>query len=274
MLGPTPQILNRGPIRGKSPEASIGEELYHAVGLLMEKAHLDPEHGGLDYAGLSGSEGYRSFVAMTTELRRFDPGRLAGREERLAFWINLYNCLIIHGIIALGVRRSVKEVTGFFGRIAYNTGGWLFTPDDIEHGILRGNSRHPYGAWRPFLPWDGRRAFVVDPPDPRIHFALVCGASSCPAIGAYNPSRVESQLQFAAQAFINDPSQVALEPEEGMVRLSQIFKWYERDFGGSRKAVLGFLLDYLDPSPGREWLEKNWDKASIEYIPYQWALNA
>jgi hypothetical protein len=259
---------------GMSPDASIARELYKAVGQLMEKASFDPEQSQMDYTSLLDSDVYRSFVTLTTELRRFDPNRLTSRDERLAFWINLYNCLIIHGIIALDVRQSVKEVAGFFTRVAYNIGGWLFTPDDIEHGILRGNSRHPYGAWRPFLPWDGRRNFVVEPIDPRIHFTLVCGASSCPAIGAYDPSKIESQLTFAAQAFINDPSRVAVEPLDGVVHLSQIFKWYERDFGGSQNEVFKYLLDYLDPSAEKDWLEQNVENASVQYIPYEWALNA
>jgi hypothetical protein len=239
----------------------------------MEEAKFDLEQSRLDYSSLLRSEAYKAYVALSAGLRRFNPTLLSTRAERLAFWINIYNCLIIQGIIALDVRQSVKEVTGFFGRIAYNIGGWLFTPDDIEHGILRSNTRHPYGPWKPFLPWDGRRAFVIEPTDPRIHFALVCGASSCPAIGAYSPQAIEEQLTFAAQAFINDPAHVAIEPEEGAVRLSQIFKWYERDFGGSRKAVLHYLLDYLDPSAKKDWLQANLDVVALDYFPYEWLLN-
>lgn len=274
MFGIKPTILNLGPSPPRAPEASISEELYKAVGRLMEEAKYDPVAARLDYGSLTGSEAYQAYTALSAGLRRFDPFRLDQREERLAFWINLYNCLIIHGIIALGLRESVKEVSGFFGRIAYNVGDWVFSPDDIEHGILRGNSRHPYGPWKPFRPWDGRRALVVEPLDPRIHFALVCGASSCPAIGAYNPETVDDQLTFAAQAFINDPSHVAVETEEGLVRISQIFNWYQRDFGGSRQAVLRYILPFLDPSEKRDWLEAKGESATIAYLPYKWLLNA
>lgn len=274
LFGIKPTILNRGPSPPKVPDASISEELYQAVGRLMEEAKYDPVAARLDYGSLTGSEAYRAYTALSAGLKGFDPSRLTLREERLAFWINLYNCLIIHGIIELGVKESVREVSWFFNRIAYNIGGWVFSPDDIEHGILRGNSRHPYGPWKPFRLWDGRRSLVVEPLDPRIHFALVCGASSCPAIGAYNPEMVDEQLTFATLAFINNPAHVSVEPEEGLVRISQIFKWYERDFGGSRQAVLSYVLRFMDPSEKKDWLEAEGEKATVEYLPYQWLLNA
>ncbi|MEE9305822.1 MAG: DUF547 domain-containing protein, partial [bacterium] len=274
MFGTGPRILNHGPTPIDVPDTSVAEELFGAVGRLLGTAAFDLDTSRLEYTALRDAEAYVAYVAISSSLRHFDPRQLTTRAERLGFWINVYNCLVIHGIIALGIQDSVKEVRGFFRRIAYDIGGWRFTPDEIEHGILRGNARHPYGPRRPFHPWDGRRALVVEPLEPRIHFALVCGASSCPAVGAYSPSKVEDQLTLAAEAFINDPTRVVIEPTRETVRLSQIFKWYARDFGASPKAVLAYLLDYLDPSPERDWLEANLDSAAVRYIPYDWSLNA
>ena len=36
------------------------------------------------------------------------------REEKIAFWINLYNVIVIHGVIELGIRDSVKRSEEFF----------------------------------------------------------------------------------------------------------------------------------------------------------------
>nr|WP_302503984.1 DUF547 domain-containing protein [Geoalkalibacter halelectricus] len=63
------------------------------------------------------------------------------RCPKLAFWINLYNTLVIHGIIELDIKDSVKETRGFFSRIGYIIGGEVYTPNAIEHGILRANHR-------------------------------------------------------------------------------------------------------------------------------------
>lgn len=41
----------------------------------------------------------------------------------------------------------------------------------------------------------------LQPVDPRIHFALNCGAASCPPIRVYTPDRLEFGLEAAASAF-------------------------------------------------------------------------
>ena len=47
---------------------------------------------------------------------------------------------------------------------------------------------------------------AVEPLDPRIHFALVCGAKSCPPIRVYTPASLEAGLEAAAQAFCSSVS--------------------------------------------------------------------
>ena len=41
--------------------------------------------------------------------------------------------------------------------------------------------------------------------DPRIHFALVCGAKSCPPIKVYTPDSLEDGLDSATMAFCEGP---------------------------------------------------------------------
>jgi hypothetical protein len=67
---------------------------------------------------------------------------------------------------------------GFFSRIGYLIGGMAFTPDQFEHGIPRGNRR----PFKPFSIGTPRLALGIEPPDPRIHFTLVCASSSRPPI--------------------------------------------------------------------------------------------
>lgn len=51
----------------------------------------------------------------------------------------MYNALTIHGL-AVGEQlpSSVLEVAGFWSVTCYNIGGLVYSLDDIEHGILRG----------------------------------------------------------------------------------------------------------------------------------------
>lgn len=58
--------------------------------------------------------------------------------------------------------------------------------------------------------------------DPRIHFALVCGAKSCPPIRLYSAANLEEGLAAAAEAFVGGEVEVDVGKRE--VRLSKIFK--------------------------------------------------
>ena len=125
----------------------------------------------------------------------------------------------------LGIRDSVKEVRNFFKRIQYRVGDMFFSPEDIEHGLLRNNRRPPNALFKKFGSGDERLQFSIESVDPRIHFALVCASSSCPPIGFYTPENLDNELTIAAQTFVNSGG-VMIDIERGSVSLSRIFKWY------------------------------------------------
>ncbi len=50
----------------------------------------------------------------------------------------------------------------------------------MEHGLLRLNAKPPYSLSRLFGASDSRQALRLTQFDNRIHFALNCGALSCP----------------------------------------------------------------------------------------------
>ncbi|MBI1921980.1 MAG: DUF547 domain-containing protein [Geobacter sp.] len=263
-------ILNSGPFPETKPEMEIAAHLRSDINRLKGEFY-DLERGRVDYGAMRGSDAYRQYAECSRFLREYDLSRLGSREERLAFWVNLYNTLVIHGIIELGIRETVKEAPRFFRRIGYEIGGMVFTPDEIEHGILRGNRRPFLKLFRPFSGSDPRLAHIITPPDPRIHFTLVCGSSSCPPINFYTPERIEQQLDIAAAGFINGP-EVEILPERNLLQLSPIFRWYNPDFGGHR-GIVETLLRYLDQGNGKDFLIANGTTARIEWKYYDWHLN-
>jgi hypothetical protein len=80
--------------------------------------------------------------------------------------------------------------------------------------------------------------------DPRIHFALNCGAASCPPIRVYTPDSLDFGLGEAARAFC--AGEVAVDAEKRELELSMILKWYGPDFG-TKEQLLSFLADHLPP---------------------------
>jgi hypothetical protein len=267
----SPIILNHQDTTQVALDQSVDIALVLAMSDLKAR-FIDVEHGVVSYKEIRGSEEYVRYQHLTGRLRSFDLSSLNQREKKLAFWINLYNTAVIHGVIEMGLHQSVKEFPRFFDRITYEIGGYLFSLNGIEHGILRGNRRPPYRLLKPFRKKDPRMAFTLVPMDPRIHFALVCGARSCPPISFYEAEQIDFQLHLAAESFINSP-QVKIIPSERMVLLSMIFKWYKTDFGGGDQALMDTLLIYLDEGEKKDFLKQNRDGVRIRYQPYDWSLN-
>jgi hypothetical protein len=268
---PSPVILNAGGPSKISSDQPIDIALTLAMADLKAR-FVDVEKGVVRYRAIRGSEEFRRYKELTKGLRSFDLPALRERNQRLAFWINNYNTAVIHGVIELGLEKSVKEFSGFFDRVMYEIGSFRFSLNDMEHGILRGNRRHPYGLLKPFRRKDPRIEFTVSPLDPRVHFALVCGARSCPPIGFYEADQIDFQLQLAAESFINSP-QVKILPEERAISISKIFKWYKSDFGGSDSSLIDLFLRFLDNGAHKTFLQKNRDSIRIRYQAYDWNLN-
>jgi hypothetical protein len=95
---------------------------------------------------------------------------------------------------------------------------------DIEHRILR-------PIWR----------------DPRIHYALSCGAVSCPNLQPepFYADQVERQLNEAAIEYVNGSRCIRIEGDQ--LGLSSMFRWYRDDFGGTDRAVINHLMAYAEP---------------------------
>ena len=113
--------------------------------------------------------------------------------------------------------------------------------------------------------------------DPRIHFALNCGAKSCPPIAVYSTEsaeRLEKQLEMATLSFISSPTNVKVNVEKETLELSQLFKWYASDFNYD---VVGWLKKQRkDPEflGSLEGLSAKGKSLRLKYVPYEWSLNS
>ena len=189
--------------------------------------------------------------AYLAALQALDPRRYP-RPEQEAYWINLYNALTVDLVLAHYPVKSIREIGG----------GWLFrgpwddaiakvagralSLNDIEHGVLR-------PIWR----------------DPRIHYALNCASIGCPNLAgrAYTRDHLERLLEQGARDYVNHPRGAAW--QDGELRASSIYDWYQEDFGGTEAGVLGHLLRYARP----ELAERLRGYAGPIDYDYDWSLN-
>jgi hypothetical protein len=258
-------VLNAPPGPREAATSDVAEALQR--GLLRLVARHPGAEGGVDYAALRASPDFRDVEACARRLAHVDVAGLGSRSARLAFWINVYNALVLHGIVRLGIRRTVWEAWNFFGRVSYRVGAFVLSVDEIEHGILRGNRRRRLPPVLPFRPGDPRLGLVIDPVDPRIHFAVNCGSRSCPPVAVYRADAVEAQLDLAARGFINQ--EVGLDAR-GRIECTRLLKWYGGDFEAA--GGLGpFLLRHLDDGPARAALAAGAPPCEV-FRPYSWSV--
>lgn len=264
-------VLNDGNPRQDIPPKEIAVRLKNLMNILRG-AFLDTNRGRVAYEQMRKSAVYQEYVELSYALKNMDFNDLTTKEEQLAFWINLYNVIVIHGVIELGIKDSVKEVRNFFKRVQYQIGDMFFTPDDIEHGILRGNRRPPNSLFRLFKERDKRLQLIIKQIDPRIHFALVCASSSCPPIEVYTAENLHKELTITGETFLNGGG-ITVNKNRNVIALSRIFRWYGGDFGKNQAEVLRFIAPYLYKEEDRKFIEENAGDIKVVYQDYDWRLN-
>jgi len=260
-------------------EGELSAALRRSITQLYGR-HLSEDGTELDYMSMATSEDYEGYKGLAMRLKDIDTSSM-GEDDRVAFFINVYNCLVIDAIISLGQPKDLMSRLRMYAEAAYNIGGSTFSLNDIENGVLRGNQSPPTVnpfAQKPFEEGDARMKLVCKNPDPRIHFALNCGARGCPPIRFYRGEDLDAMLSTATRAFCKS---IEVDEAKRVVRMSQIFKWYDSDFDSytsekSPFSTLRFVEKYLDDDK-RSALSRvlESDKVpEVVYQPYDWGLNS
>jgi hypothetical protein len=271
---PSKEVLNPQPFTGSPPSSlELVGMLKHAVNEF--KAEAMNENGSrVDYQKLRNTDCYQRYTqGLVPQLQTVEFADLTDRNTATAFWINLYNALVIHAVIEFGVQESIAaggfgDQVRFFRRAAYNIGGMRFSLEDIEHGILRANRGNPFQFSRQFSPLDPRMTCVLQPVDPRIHFALNCASISCPPIGVYDHRHLDQQLDLASANYIDQETVLS----SAGLSISKLFSWYKKDFGNDQD-ITAFHLKYLPDDERRAWLQSKPNVPNFKYLPYNWGLN-
>ncbi|XP_041856870.1 uncharacterized protein zgc:152951 isoform X3 [Melanotaenia boesemani] len=274
----TPPLPEKNPSEdgaGENDGAAALSLLLREMILKLFSEHLSADGKSVDYKGMSLNPAFEHYCELAIQLQRVELLSLS-REEKLAFFINIYNALVIHGYLRLGAPTNMWQRYRFFNYVSYLIGGEVFTLQDIENGILRGNRKGVAQLRRPFSKTDPRLQVALPDAEPLIHFALNCGAKGCPPIKTYTPQDIDSQLRTAAEAFLENDDGCVVDSGKGEVRLSQIFKWYKADFGGTDEKLLKWVLEHMGESPKKTSLQGilSAGKTKVSFLPYDWSSNS
>ncbi|MGB0391186.1 MAG: DUF547 domain-containing protein [Salibacteraceae bacterium] len=175
-----------------------------------------------------------------------------------SFWLNIYNAYIIKELTESG-----RQEKGFYSKKIVSFKDLELSFDDIEHGILR-RSRFKWSLG--YLPKthipDWEYSLRISTLDARIHFALNCGANSCPPISVYEPISVDQTLDINSKDYLMDSSQISKDYRN--VKIPRLCLWYLADFGGFSgiKALYKkYKLIPVEITP------------KISFLAYDWSIN-
>ncbi|XP_021856580.2 uncharacterized protein [Spinacia oleracea] len=153
-----------------------------------------------------------SYRALVEQLERVNVSEMEA-EAQIAFWINIYNSLIMHAYLAYGIpHRSLRRLA-LFHKAAYNIGGIVVTANAIEHTIFCFRTPRTGGWVETFLSTTFRKksgdekqllSSKLSLPDSPSHvcFALCTGAFSDPVLKVYTAANVRDELEQAKREFL------------------------------------------------------------------------
>ncbi|MBX9783202.1 MAG: DUF547 domain-containing protein [Chitinophagaceae bacterium] len=177
-----------------------------------------------------------------------------------AFWLNIYNAYT--QVLLQKNPGAYKHRNRFFKSRSIGIAGMKLSLDFIEHHIIRRSEWKPgLGYIKLLFPSSLEKQLRLSKKDYRIHFALNCGAKSCPPIAFYDDEKLEEQLNLAEKSFIKNDA--GFDEAANQVSVSKIFSWFRGDFGG-KKGLKKLLLKHSMVPAGK--------KVKLKFRPYDWRL--
>jgi hypothetical protein len=229
---------------------------------------------------LNVRDGFVYYRALKSERAKLDgyvnllaaPVDTLSREERLAFWLNAYNALVLKTVVdhypiptrtADYPQHSIRQIPGSFERLTHRVGGRTLTLDQIEQTVL------------------------AEFNDPRVYLAIGRGAAGSGRLRseAFSPAEVEAQLADVANECTSRPECVHIDRDANKMHVSSIFSWREKAFTAAygEKAAAAFstrspieraVIAFIQPkllTIEKDFLAKN--SFQVVYRPFDWSLN-
>jgi hypothetical protein len=210
-------------------------------------------NGVVDYASLKAAPSeLRSYLTALSEVPRGEFDKWS-REQRLAFLINLYNAatlqLIVDHYPVPSIRKIGSLLKGPWKQEVVGFQGGRITLDRLEHELIR-----PVFS------------------EPRIHFALVCAARSCPPLRSepFVAGRLGAQLDDQARVFLAQSDKNRIDRAAKTLWLSPIFDWYGSDFTQDGRSIVDYVADHLPASDASDLKRGGF---RVRHTEYDWTLN-
>ncbi|KAF8083498.1 hypothetical protein N665_0770s0019 [Sinapis alba] len=240
---------------------------------MIEVSHIHKNHRrGRDLDLMN-----RNFSLMLKQLETVDPRNLT-HQEKLAFWINIHNALVMHTFLANGIPQNNGKRFLLLSKPAYNIGGRMVSIEAIQSYILRIKMPRP-GQWlklllipRKFRTGDEHQEYSLDHSEPLLYFALCSGNHSDPAIRVYTPKGIYQELETAKEEYVR--ATFGVKKDQKLV-LPKIIESFSKDSGLSQAALMEMIQECLPETMKKRIKKLNSGrsrKSIVEWMPHSFVF--
>lgn len=212
----------------------------------------------LDYRALAdeANQPDGDWQALLQQLETFDPATMVDRNERMAFWINVYNIAAVKTILDHWPVDSIRS----------RSIHWLKSPWKTEI-ITVGGRRYSLHQIEFDLLVEGFR-------DLRVHLGINCASTSCVDLSPapFSGPELDRQLQQQGERLARQTAKgLAIDYDRRLVRISRIFDFDAEHFDVWAGGGIRFLLPYIRDKKARAFLEEG--DYRVDFLDYDWTLN-
>ncbi|VVA24788.1 PREDICTED: mRNAion factor [Prunus dulcis] len=197
-------------------------------------------------------------------------------QEKLAFWINIYNSCMMNAFLEHGIPESPEIIVALMQKATINVGGHLLNAITIEHFILRlpYHSKYTLSKGTKNDEKTARSIFGLELSEPLVTFALSCGSWSSPAVRVYTAFQVENELEVAKREYL----QAAVGISSTKFAIPKLLNWYLPDFAKDIESLLDWICLQLPSELGKDAIKllergKNEPLSQVvQIIPYEFSF--
>ncbi|XP_057516824.1 uncharacterized protein LOC130798016 isoform X3 [Amaranthus tricolor] len=203
----------------------------------------------------------RRLRILITKLASVKLQRLT-HQEKLAFWINVYNSCMMNAYLEHGIPENPEAVVQLMQKATINVAGHMLNAITIEHFILRLPYHYKYTFSNGFKKDEmvARSMFGLELSEPMVTFALSCGSWSSPAVRIYTADQVENQLEVAKKDYLQ--AAVGISRYNELI-IPKLLDWYLLDFAKDLESLLDWICLQL-PKVLRNDAMKCYERAKVE----------
>ncbi|GEM_PF-2747656 len=225
----------------------ILDPIDHSVFSEILKKFVNKNSGLVDYRSFRRDKEFmQKLDAYVNDLAKIDGFALEPAQERKAYWLNLYNAIVLNEIIHHYPVNLTAEINHFFDGKHYEIGA--FKGEKVSLLDLE------------------QKVFIDRFNDPRMHLARVNGAISGPIFSqeAFQSVTVDKKLDEITLSFLTDSSKNFYDARRNIFFVSPLFLWFQEHFGRWEHSNRFFIQKRLQGLPLN---------FRLEFMGFDWKLN-